>query len=115
MAAKIVQLHGDSRTFDYESYARSIDLVFVNAGHTYDLVANDTRHALTLLRPGGVIIWHDFAPKSRDVVQLGREFARERPLFWIEDTALLAYIDGVNPLTYVAPVPRYSRALIEPE
>jgi predicted O-methyltransferase YrrM len=114
-AERIVQLHGDSRTFDYGPYAGQMDLVFVDGGHTYEMVANDTQHALSLVKPGGLIIWHDFAPKGRDVAALAREFARERPLFWIEDTSLLVYIDGVDAVAYDAPTPVYSRTLIKPE
>lgn len=115
VAGRIEQLHGDSRTFDYAPYAGQMDLVFVDGGHTYEMVANDTQHALSLVKPGGLIIWHDFAPKGRDVAALAREFARERPLFWIEDTSLLVYIDGVDAVAYDAPTPIYSRTLIKPE
>ncbi len=113
-AQRVVQLHGDSRTFDYGPYAGRMDFVFVDGGHTYDLVANDTQRALTLIRPGGVIVWHDFAPKGRDVARLGREFARDRPLFWISDTSLLVYVDGVDALAHDAPTPIYARSVIKP-
>jgi predicted O-methyltransferase YrrM len=115
VADRIVQLHGDSRTFDYAPYAGQMDLVFVDGGHTYEMVANDTKHALTVLKPGGIVIWHDFAPKGRDVAALAREFARERSLFWIEDTSLLVLIDGVDAVSYEAPTPVYSRTLIKPD
>jgi len=115
VADRIVQLHGDSRTFDYRPYAGQMDLVFVDGGHTYEMVANDTKHALSVLKPGGVVIWHDFAPKGRDVATLAREFARERSLFWIEDTSLLVLIDGVDAVSYEAPTPVYSRTVIKPD
>ena len=60
-ASKIVQLYGDSGTFDFTPYENSIDFVFVDASHSYDYVMNDSRVALRLLRDGrGVIVWHDF-------------------------------------------------------
>ena len=114
-ARRIVQLHGDSRAFDYGPYAGRMDLVFVDGGHTYELVANDTERALTLVRPGGVVVWHDFAPKGRDVAQLARELARTRPLFWIRDTSLLVYVDGVDAMAHPAPTPVYARSVIKPE
>lgn len=114
-AAKVTQLHGDSRTFDYAPYARSMDLVFVDGGHSYDMVVNDTQHAMRLVTRGGVVIWHDFAPKGRDVAAFAREFARERPLFWIEHTSLLVYIDGVDAMTVKAAVPVWSRTVIKPQ
>lgn len=35
------------------------DAVFIDADHSRDGVENDTRLALSVLRPGGIIIWHD--------------------------------------------------------
>jgi predicted O-methyltransferase YrrM len=112
-AAKVTQLHGDSRTFDFSPYRGQADLVFVDGGHTYDLVVNDTQQALAMLRPGGIIVWHDFAPKGRDVVRFAREFAQTRGLFWVDDTSLLVLVDGLDPQRYDAPVPVYDRSVIK--
>lgn len=35
------------------------DAVFIDADHSREGVENDTRLALSVLRPGGIIIWHD--------------------------------------------------------
>lgn len=56
----IVQLRGNSHTFDYTAWLASIDLVFVDAGHDWDSGIADTRAALRIVRPGGVIVWDDF-------------------------------------------------------
>jgi predicted O-methyltransferase YrrM len=112
---RITQLHGDSRVFDLSRYVGRIDFVFVDGGHTYELVANDTEHAFRLLAPGGVIVWHDFAPKGRDVVRFGCELSQRQPLFWVSDTSLLVYVDGINPMTFTAPVPAYDRSVLKPE
>lgn len=59
---RIVQLYGDSGTYDFTAYYGNIDLVFVDASHTFDYVVNDSLHALRMLRPsGGTIIWHDYS------------------------------------------------------
>ena len=58
---KIEQLYGNSLEYDFSSYYGQIDLVFVDGAHHYDAVVSDTRQALQLVRPGGAIIWHDFA------------------------------------------------------
>jgi len=58
---KITQLYGESRTFDFSLYNNSIDFIFVDAGHTYEVVMNDTIKALELLRNRkGIIVWHDY-------------------------------------------------------
>jgi predicted O-methyltransferase YrrM len=58
---KIDQLLGDSLSFDFSPYIGRADLVFVDGGHSYEVVSSDTANALRLVRPGGVVVWHDFA------------------------------------------------------
>lgn len=36
------------------------DLVFIDGGHDYETVRSDTRLAEEIVRPGGVIVWHDY-------------------------------------------------------
>lgn len=57
--ARITQHLGDSATFDYEPFAGTIDLVFVDGAHTYEYVRADSKNALRAIAPGGVIIWDD--------------------------------------------------------
>jgi len=114
-AERITQLHGDSRTFDFAPYRASMDLIFIDGGHTYELIANDTKHAFEMIRPGGVIVWHDYAPKSRDVVTFGHELSQKKPLFWVIATSLLVYVDGVDAMTFKAEIPGYSRQTLKPE
>lgn len=59
-AEKIMQLLGDSATFDYAPYEKHMDLVFVDGSHAFDYVVNDTEAALLIARPGGTILWHDY-------------------------------------------------------
>jgi predicted O-methyltransferase YrrM len=61
VAHKIEQLYGDSSDFDFSPYFDSMDIVFVDGAHHYDAALSDTTNALRMVRPGGVIIWHDFA------------------------------------------------------
>ncbi|HJW51468.1 MAG TPA: class I SAM-dependent methyltransferase [Burkholderiaceae bacterium] len=37
-----------------------VDAVFVDGDHSYDGVMHDTMLAWSVIRPGGVIIWHDY-------------------------------------------------------
>jgi SAM-dependent methyltransferase len=57
---RIKQLFGNSLEFDFSPYERSIDLVFVDAAHDYLHGLADSRTALRLVKPGGVVLWHDF-------------------------------------------------------
>lgn len=60
-AEKIVQLFGDSTSYDFSPYRNQMDIVFVDGAHHLAAVMSDTRNALEMIRPGGWIIWHDFA------------------------------------------------------
>ncbi len=93
---RITQIHSDSREFVTAPYSHQFDFVFVDGDHSYELVKNDTQKAFELLKPGGVIMWHDYAPKSEGLVRFFREFTQDRPLFRIRSTCLLVYIDGVD-------------------
>jgi hypothetical protein len=41
------------------------DVLFIDAGHTYDDVAKDYAAYVTLVRPGGIIAFHDSLPRER--------------------------------------------------
>lgn len=58
--AKIHQLLGDSAAFDYTPYENSCSLLFVDGSHAYDYARSDTRTAMSLVKSGGVILWHDY-------------------------------------------------------
>jgi Methyltransferase domain len=59
-AGRITQLLGDSATYDWSAHRERAGLVFVDGSHAYDYVMADTRTALSLIAPKGVVIWHDY-------------------------------------------------------
>lgn len=76
---RITQLYGDSRAFDFTRWHGTIDLVVVDAGHTYDLALADSLTAFRLLRPGGVIIWDDYCPPWPGVIRAVDEVVAAEP------------------------------------
>ncbi|MGB0579406.1 MAG: class I SAM-dependent methyltransferase [Limisphaerales bacterium] len=60
VVGRITQLFGDSADFDFSEYEGTCSLVFVDGSHAYDYAVADTKTAMKLIRPGGVIIWHDY-------------------------------------------------------
>ena len=56
----IVQLLGDSATFDWSQHFGKAGLVFVDGSHAEDYVRKDSETALRLVTKGGVVIWHDY-------------------------------------------------------
>lgn len=104
--AFVTQLLEDSRQLDTTPYRQQFDVVFVDGDHSYDVVKNDTEKAFELVRPGGSILWHDYAPKSEGLVEFFRDFTKERPLFRIKRTCVLLHLDGVDPIRFAAhPLP----------
>jgi len=86
LRSKVTFLQADSASFDTAPYRASMDLVFVDGAHSYDYVRNDTAKALELLRPGGVIAWHDCAPNHKDVVRALKDSGL--PIHLVHGTAL---------------------------
>jgi predicted O-methyltransferase YrrM len=61
---KILQLYGDSATFDYRPYLGKVDFVFIDGSHSYHYVLHDSWTALELVRGPGLIVWHDYVSKG---------------------------------------------------
>jgi len=100
-ADRIVQLYGDSATFDFSPYSGSIDFIFVDASHSYEYVLNDSRAALKLLRSGEagesakVILWHDYGTwegVTRALDELAAKEEHFHGLKHIEGTSLACLI-----------------------
>lgn len=102
---RVCQIYCDSTKWDTSNYPEGFfDSVLIDGGHTPDVVASDTDKALSLLRPGGLIMWHDFCPPVRDkfaVVQGVMEGLEKRAdllstsletLFWVEPSWILVGI-----------------------
>jgi predicted O-methyltransferase YrrM len=90
---KIRQLFADSKTLDAGEWVGKCDVVFVDGSHAYSYVVADSAKALELLRPGGVVLWHDYAgPKhSPGVYRALNELAERLPLVRLEHTTLAGY------------------------
>jgi hypothetical protein len=84
---------GDSKALDVSPWASQCDVVFVDGSHAYSYVVSDSAKALELVRPGGLVLWHDYAgPKhSPGVYRALNELAERLPLVRIQGTALAAY------------------------
>jgi predicted O-methyltransferase YrrM len=85
---RIEQLWCDSARFDETSLRGRVDLVFVDGSHSYEYVSNDTAKALAMVRPGGVILWHDYCVWFPGVFRYLHELLPRYPLKHIEGTHL---------------------------
>jgi len=101
---RVCQIYSDSRQWDISNYPDGFfDTILVDGGHLKDVVGKDTQKALKLLRPGGLILWHDFCPKTEVFVKSptargvmraiqadwNRIEKRMQDIFWIEPSWIL--------------------------
>jgi predicted O-methyltransferase YrrM len=72
--ANIRQVFGDSTALDWSTFGGPFDLIFVDGGHEYDVVCQDSVNARRQVRPGGLVVWHDYGViegVSRAVDEIG--------------------------------------------
>lgn len=91
-SARIIQLWGDSATFDFSPYHRRMDVVFVDGAHSLAYVRHDTEAAFAMMSEEGAIVWDDY-PGIPDVYRHLTELAaglRPAP-FHIAGTRLVVF------------------------
>lgn len=93
VAGRIEQLFGDGKQLDESPWAGQCDVVFVDGSRAHSYVLSDSEKARRLVRPGGLVLWHDFwNPDHSPGVWSGlHELAARLPLVHVHDTKLVAY------------------------
>lgn len=91
---RIIELFGDSMTFDFPPYYGKMDLVFIDANHSYSYVKVDTKNAFKMLSPQGIILWHDYGFIHPGVFRLVNEIAKEKKVFYIERTRFAIFFNA---------------------
>jgi predicted O-methyltransferase YrrM len=84
---RIRQVLGDSATLDWKLLEPPFDLIFVDGCHYFEYVKKDTENALQHLRPGGVIVWHDYG-EFKDVSRVVDEAATRLTVRVVRGTRL---------------------------
>ncbi len=81
----IRQVLCDSRLLDISEFSGKVDLVYIDGGHDYEVVKNDSEKAFQLLNPAGprIVLWHDYTPGHFGVVFYLNELYKEKPLIRI--------------------------------
>ena len=91
-AERITQLLGDSASFDFSPYSGKMDLVYIDASHSYSYVRSDTEAAFGMLSELGMIVWDDYTYYPGIYAYLN-EIAPtlDHPIFHILGTRLAVY------------------------
>jgi predicted O-methyltransferase YrrM len=107
LSHRVCQIYCDSTRWDTSNYPPGFfDTVLIDGGHSYDIVASDTRKACEVVRAGGIVMWHDYCPdvealtactSPRDVVRFIRDHqewlaTQFRELFWVFPSWILVGI-----------------------
>jgi len=91
---KIKVIFVDSKKLKIDNFIRKFDLIFIDGGHTYSYVKNDSEKAFQMIKKGGYILWHDFniGKKScKDVVKYLEENVYKKKIYHIKNTSLCFY------------------------
>ena len=99
---KITQHFCDSKQFDETKYSSMYDMIFIDGSHAYSYVKSDTEKAMRMVKPGGIILWHDFIWRNlsydptfddptKDVAGYLGTLAKQETLFHLKDTSLVVF------------------------
>ena len=87
---KIKVIFENSLNFNHDKYKNQMDLIFIDGGHTYSVVKNDSEKSFEMLKKNGIILWHDYVPgkrSSKDVVRYLNEISKTYKIYKIKNTS----------------------------
>ena len=91
---KIKVFFMNSLTFDESNFLDKMDLIFIDGGHTFSVIKNDSEKAFKMIKSKGVVLWHDYNPgknSSKDVVRYLNFISKNKKIFKIKNTSLCFY------------------------
>ena len=91
---KIKVIFVNSLEFDENEFEKKCDLIFIDGGHTYSIIKNDSEKAFKMIKKNGYIFWHDYVAgksSSRDVFKYLNEINKNKKLFSIKGTSLVYF------------------------
>ena len=92
---RIELIFSDSTKYNFENLYNKIDFIFIDGGHTKEIINSDTKNAFRMLSDNGIIVWHDFNSKIHsDVSEYLSVKSKEIKIYHIENTMLAFYINN---------------------
>ena len=88
---KIKVIFQNSLKFNHKEFKDKIDLIFIDGGHTYSVVKNDSEKSFDMISKNGIILWHDYVPgkqSAKDVVKYIHEISKNKKICSIKGTTL---------------------------
>jgi predicted O-methyltransferase YrrM len=89
---KIIEIFGDSKSYDFSPYYGKMDFIFIDGNHSYEYVKSDTENAFKMLSENGVIVWHDFDYIiHRDIFKYLNTLVKDFKIYSIAHTRFAIY------------------------
>jgi predicted O-methyltransferase YrrM len=91
---KIKLIFEDSTRLNVDKFENLIDLIFIDGGHNYSCVKNDSEKSFRMIKNDGYIFWHDYnvlKKSCKDVVKYINEISKVKKIFHIKNTSLCYY------------------------
>ncbi len=84
----------DSTKLDYKEEVGTIELAFVDGGHHFDIVTQDTYNVTNQIK-SGVIVWHDYSSVIHsDVTKFLAEHSKKNQVFYVSGSLCAFQIIG---------------------
>jgi hypothetical protein len=91
---KINLIFQDSNKLNIDNFENSMDLIFIDGGHNYSCIKNDSEKSFRMIKNEGYIFWHDYNVSKRscrDIVKYIHEISKIKKIFHIKNTSLCYY------------------------
>jgi len=91
---KIKVIFNDSKKLNIKKFHNYFDLIFIDGGHSYSCIKNDTEKSMKMIKKNGYILWHDYSlgkKSHKDVYRYLNEIKNNYEIFHIKNTSLCFY------------------------
>lgn len=93
-ATNVIQLVGDSMIYDFSELNNKFDIIWLDAGHSYEACKKDFETSLQIMKQNTTtIIAIDDYPAWSGVKKAVEEIAETKHLYYIPEIALIVYIN----------------------
>lgn len=83
-AERVNLIKCDSTKLNFDEFVGSIQFAFIDGGHSYDIIKQDTKNVLGQMKTG-VIVWHDYCSTIHsDVSTFLDEYSKMNQLFYVQ-------------------------------
>ena len=100
----VTHLEGNTLSFDFQSFEKKFDLIFIDGDHRFEMVKNDTQKVFsTLVHDQTIVVWHDYARNPETIryevlngILEGCPESVRPHLFHVAHTLCAVYIPGLK-------------------